>query len=212
MDECAWPKPFVWPLPPKSLTSFSISGGGGGGGRKSGGGGGKKTSEKKVGAWSWAAAVTHPCFTSVAVNHIVAAASAAGTASGGHGNTDEEARDESALSAVSVALWMRNEWSNNAAEETESKWRPGPSPSSSSPPLPELYASAVAAAATSNSFPIASKASRGSGSRIDPSALRFAAAAHALVQATAGVGDALGDMERSCPKELAAAVEKALAA
>jgi len=154
--------------------------------------------------------VTHPCFTSVAVNYIVAAAaSAAATASGGYGS-DEEARDESALSAVSIALWMRNEWSNNAAEETESKWRPG----SSSPPLPELYASAVAAASTANSSPVAplKKASRGSSSGIDPTALRFAAAAHALVQATTAGSGALVDMGGNCPKELAAAVEKSLAA
>ena len=105
VDECAWPKRTVWPLPPPSLTSFRADGkalrspwNGG----KASVGGKKDHKAADAAAASWASAAAHPCFLA----SIEAAVAAAAAIPGGD-----------AVGLAAAANWVQNEWTYSTAEE-----------------------------------------------------------------------------------------------
>jgi len=104
VDECAWPKPDVWPHPPPSLSSFRTPTAATAAGRL-----GQRRTEGS--AWrDWEAAASHPCFLDAASR--LADEWAAGAAGGRGGAGGKLAGAE----AASVAAWVANEWASTKAE------------------------------------------------------------------------------------------------
>lgn len=104
VDECAWPKPYVWPQPPESLTSFHAGGGGKDLQTKAAAGKHGAPSQTAAAAALWAASAAHPCFGAAA-----AALAAREQPRGTNGAMGGAA-------ALSAALWVKFEWAHEMAE------------------------------------------------------------------------------------------------
>lgn len=114
VDECAWPKPYVWPFPPESLTSFHS--GGGGKDVQTSLAGKQSASSLAAAAALWVTSAAHPCFGAAAAVLASRASPAAGSGGGSKSHSEPRGGSLSAAAALSAALWTKFEWANEMAE------------------------------------------------------------------------------------------------